>query len=580
LKNKRLVSWLIVALVVAAPFVFLATRPQTGRAVDTVALNQSASRTEQSNAAFIRHSEILQYDDYAASYGVAVGDADGDGDADIWLTQHGGDGSVILRNRINEKLGKFERIEVYDPGDQHGVTWIDLDRDGYREVFVLRGGGRGGLTKKPVEKLGNRLFVNEGASENDLRFLATDAGDSDEASRGLYYSHGRGRTATFLDSNFDGRLDVFIGNTARSDGGYPSALFVQQDDCTFVVQDDKLGVDGNDIKLAIPADFDGDGRMDLLLIGDRTANAIVLGREDRFQTGAFVLPDTLREARAEDVLVADFNGDTRPDVWVVRKINRNSRGGRDLLFLNTSSEFVEVSGRSGVRKQVFNSRNATAGDFDNDGDIDVYEVNGNYRPDFIGSNLPNVLWENNGNTGVTKVSGERIPVPRFTPHSGPGYAPGEDNGLGATVAMGDFSGDGILDLIVANGATIDQSKPGLFVRGTYDLYFGADNGRNDWLLLDLVGTVSNTEGIGAIVRVTVNGNTYLRTADNGVHDKTQNDPRLHFGLGAVGTDSVKLDILWPSGIQQVINEVSPNQVLKVVEPDAVGGNEIPGSCPS
>ena len=104
-----------------------------------------------------------------------------------------------------------------------------------------------------------------------------------------------------------------------------------------------------------------------------------------------------------------------------------------------------------------------------------------------------------------------------------------------------------MDLLVANGAKGHEKNPRVhFVRGTYDLYLGGGVEKNSWLLLKLIGRVSNTEGIGAIIRANANGKIYSRTATHGVHSKTQDDPRVHFGFGELQKgDKVKLDIIWP-----------------------------------
>ena len=306
--------------------------------------------------------------------------------------------------------------------------------------------------------------------------------------------------------------------------------------------------------------------MDLFLKGARTDNAFVLGDHHQFKDATSSIPHSVRKKRAEDVAVADFNGDTRPDVWLVTKMNRMGKGGRDVLMLNTGTDFIDVSRESNVSRHGFSSRNATAGDFDNDGDIDVYEVNSDFGSEHIVGNLPNVLWENVGNS-ITKIADQDLSVPKFIPRIGPGCAPSQDNGLGFSVAMGEFNGDGVLDLLVANGARDGKRNPEVvFTRGTYDLFLGIDHSPNAWLMVDLEGTTSNNEGIGAIVHATVNNKTYLRTADHGVHEKTQDDPRLHFGFGPLDPgDRISLEMRWPSGLRQVIDGVAPDQVLKVVE---------------
>ncbi len=527
--------------------------------------NDGADARPPTNLAFTLRNDLLGYNASIASFGIAVADADGDGDPDIWLGQHG-DRSipVILRNRLNEAGGSFETLAHDQRGDRHGATWVDIDGDGARELLLLRGGGKGGKVEKPMEDLGNILLVNRAIGDGGIDLHWPDDGDSDRDSRGLYYSHGRGRTATFLDANHDCRLDVVIANSARPDGAYPTELFIQRQDGNFAAASGSLGVAGNGLLLASPADFDGDGVIDLFFTGERVANTLALGGKEKFSEANARLPEALREVAAEDTVVADFNGDLRPDIWLVTKKTPRGRGGQDRLFLNTGTGFVEASAESGIAGFAFNSRNATFGDFDNDGDVDVYAVNGDYGARKTNGNLPNVIWENRGNTGSLGAGKAVLAVPEFVPHSGAEFAPSDDNGLGATVAAGEFNGDGILDLLVGNGANGGKLHPGLFSRGAYDLYLGADRGGNRWLMVEFDAPL---EGIGAIVTATVAGRKQLRTADHGVHAKTQNDPRLHFGFGATASDArARLDISWPGGLQQVVEGVELNQVVRIAAP--------------
>ena len=302
-------------------------------------------------------------------------------------------------------------------------------------------------------------------------------------------------------------------------------------------------------------------------MGHRRENALVLGSSEGFRDASERLPTELRRKKAEDALVGDFNNDLRPDIWLVAKANRKGAHAEDVLYLNTGQSFIDASKPAGLDSHAFDSRNGSVGDFDNDGDLDVYVVNSNYSPDIAGTNAANVLWENIGNRTLTKDAVQHQ-VPIFRPRSGPGFAPSDDNGLSDTVAVGELNGDGVLDLIVANSpGSLIRNRPELLVRGTYDLFLGVDHAPNHWLIVDLIGTTSNREGVGAVVHAAAEGITRLRTADHGIHFKTQNDPRLHFGFGALAPETlIRLDVFWPSGIRQTIVGVAPNQVLEVTEP--------------
>ena len=186
-------------------------------------------------------------------------------------------------------------------------------------------------------------------------------------------------------------------------------------------------------------------------------------------------------------------------------------------------------------------RSVAAGDFDNDMDIDIYLV----RSSSAG-NLPNQLYENRGDGTFTHLVGI-------------GEAEGSKQGRGQSVTMADYDRDGYLDLFLTNG------------RGAYPFNQGPDQllrnigGGNNWLQIDLEGTVSNRDGIGArVFATTPDGKTQLRENSGGIHWCQQDQKRIHFGL-AQNQKVSELAIRWPSGIVQKLTDVPVNQVLRVVE---------------
>lgn len=187
------------------------------------------------------------------------------------------------------------------------------------------------------------------------------------------------------------------------------------------------------------------------------------------------------------------------------------------------------------------ARSVVAGDFDNDMDMDLYIVRSNSAV-----NLPNQLYENQGDGSFIKVSNA-------------GGAEANTEGRGMSVTMADYDLDGNLDLFVTNG------------RGVYPFNNGPDQlfrnlgGGNNWLQIDLEGTVSNRDGIGArLFATTPDGKKQLRERNGGIHWAQQDQKRIHFGLAQNEKVSL-LEIHWPSGILQKLTDVEVNQVLKVVE---------------
>ena len=146
---------------------------------------------------------------------------------------------------------------------------------------------------------------------------------------------------------------------------------------------------------------------------------------------------------------------------------------------------------------------------------------------------------------------------RLTEESG---AEGSEFGNGETVSMADYDNDGFLDLFITNGG----GWTGFRMGGPHQLFKNLGND-NNWIELDLEGTVSNRDGVGARVFVTTGDKTQFREQTGGVHFRAQNYQIIHFGLGS--NDIIdKILIYWPSGIVQAIENVSSNQILTIKEP--------------
>jgi hypothetical protein len=144
------------------------------------------------------------------------------------------------------------------------------------------------------------------------------------------------------------------------------------------------------------------------------------------------------------------------------------------------------------------------------------------------------------------------------PLSGPGFA-GE--AVGRTVVAGDIDNDGDLDLLVTNNG------------GPAELLRNDGGSRSNAILLRLVGgsagrTTDNRDAIGARVRLTSGARTQVREATSGSSYLGQNDPRVHFGIGAA-TSVDRLEIRWPSGRTELLQHVPANHVITVREGDGV-----------
>ena len=120
-------------------------------------------------------------------------------------------------------------------------------------------------------------------------------------------------------------------------------------------------------------------------------------------------------------------------------------------------------------------------------------------------------------------------------------------------AFGDFDNDGDQDIVVSN------------LNGRPSLLLNEGGNRRNWILLRLWGRKSNRFGIGARVKLTVGTLTQYWTVTTTSSYLSANDPRVHFGLGTAGRID-RLEIQWPSGIQQTLQNLLPNQILDVTEP--------------
>ncbi len=210
-----------------------------------------------------------------------------------------------------------------------------------------------------------------------------------------------------------------------------------------------------------------------------------------------------------------------------------------LYSLGSDGIFTDVSTTAGLTNTPCVA--VAGGDFDNDMDVDAYLVCVNTI-----DQASNILLENDG-TGV------------FTAVPLAGGAEGSPEGRGDTVTTVDYDGDGFLDLFVTNGSGWPP-----YNLGPHQLYRNQGN-TNHWLQLDLVGTHSARDATGARVIATTGGVSQLREHTGGMHNRTQDHQRIHFGLGT-NTVVDEIQISWPSGLQQTLTNVSADQVLTVTEP--------------
>ena len=455
-----------------------------------------------------------------------------------------GSGVHELTNQLfhNEGNGTFADVTgkagVGDPG--YGMACIagDYDNDGQVDVYVTNYGR-------------NTLFHNEG--DGSFTDATEKAGVGDE----LW-----GVGTVFLDYDNDGDLDLYVANYLEFDPEYrlyyaadlfpgplaypgqPDVFYRNEGDGTFADVTEAAGVVSEARAMGLVAgDYDGDGLIDLYVANDAMANYLYRNNGDATFTDiglelgvAFSANGDASSSMGGDFGDFDLDGDM--DLLVPDMAYNN-------LFVNIAPDYFEDYTAALGIAEISGQYVSWHGDFldyDNDGDLDILITNGDAHHlthTMEALLLANVPREGGGRTFVD-ISGESGAFFRHRCVS-----------RGATT--GDYDNDGDLDLFVLH---LDQPSQLLRNEG--------GNARH-WLMIDLEGTASNRDGIGAWVTVRTGEMKQVSQALTGVGYISQNDPRLHFGLGPHEQIDA-ITVRWPSGKVQELTDVAADRVVKVTEP--------------
>ncbi len=487
-----------------------------------------------------------------------------------------------------------------------GCGWLDYDGDGKIDLYLVNAAYLEGISdpRSPFkgQRQVSRLYRNNGDGTfadvtekagvgNDNRYgMGILAGDYDNDGHSdiyvtnygrntLYHNNGDGTFsdvteragvglgrwstgAAFLDYDNDGWSDLFVGVYLSFDASYrlyyeadiypgplaypaqASVLYHNNRDGTFTDVTEKAGVAMKGRAMgALAVDYDGDGWTDIFVANDNSPNFLYRNNgngtftEIALKSGvAFGQHGNAAASMGGDW--GDYDHDGRLDLIVpAMGYNALYRGLGKGLF-----EDVAVTVGLAVISGQYWSWGGKFLDYDNDGYLDVMVVNGDGHR--LSDTQEAILARN-----VAGPGGKRV-FQDVAEKAGPYF---HVKSVARGLAVGDYDNDGDLDACVLN---IDQ--PAMLIRN--------DGGnRNNWLMLDLLGTRSNKDGFGAKVTVTAGGMVQFDEKKSGTSYLSQADPRLHFGLGqAAKVDEVV--IKWPSGITQKLKDVKINQVMKVVEP--------------
>jgi hypothetical protein len=445
-------------------------------------------------------------------------------------------GNHLYRNLGN---GTFEDVTkkagVGGPWYSMGVSTADINNDGYPDIYLSNYGP-------------NVLLRNNGnGSFSDITSRANVAGEN-ECSIG----------ATWLDYDNDGFLDVYVGNFLEFDpdykyyyapDGFPGPLaydsqkdilFHNKGDGTFEDVTDKMGIvdiDGRAMGVG-SADYDDDGWVDIYVANDHTLNYLwhnEAGKKfvDRGTMSGTAFSQAGEATVSMSVDYADFNDDGLIDMFV-------SDDTYCSLYENLGNGIFAdrgVSSNISMAAAQFVGWSSSFIDYDNDGDVDIFKTNGALKHLY---GQEDQLFQNEGDGKFRDISLELGD-----------YFNRELVGRGACI--GDYDNDGDLDIFIVN--LNDHCS---FLRNN-------KGNLNNWILIKLTGTSSNRDGIGARIKITYEGKTQIAQKKSTTGYLSHNDPRIHFGLGKAEKIE-RIDIIWPSGKTQTLENIDINQVLDVKEP--------------
>jgi len=443
--------------------------------------------------------------------GGAVGDYNNDGWPDLYITCLGG--NVLYRNNGD---GTFTDVTakagVADGRNSTGAAFGDYDNDGFVDLMVT----------------------------NYVDFRLDDLP-----------TFGKLPICTYRG------LDVQCGPRGLKGAG--DALFHNNGDGTFTDVSKKAGVDDPHGYYGLGlawVDFNNTGRPDLFIANDATPNYLYKNEgngkfsEIGLESGTAVSEDGAEQA-CMGVAIGDYLHNGRPDIFVT-----NFENEYDTLYRNNGNwEFDDVSYKSGeaLPSLPLVKWGDALVDIDNDGWLDLFVVAGHVYPQVV--SLP---------SGATYAEPKLLQLNQrdgtfcdASTQAGPAVM---EKSVARGLAVGDLFNDGNVDLVIEN---IDGSPIVLRNRGVPGTH---------WISFELAGTKTNRLGIGAKIKITANGMTQTGAVRSGGSYLSQNDLRVHFGLGsATKVDAV--EIRWAAGAVDVLKNLAADQFYAILE----GKGQVPAS---
>jgi len=543
--------WWRFALLVAAATVVAADQPASLKSA--VRFRNIAT----SSGLRFTHSDSPSGSKYfvdSAPGGLAVFDYNGDGRPDIFFTNGAATPSLektlpIYWNRLYRNDGSMRFTDVTDAAGVRGVGYAmgaaaaDYDNDGHVDLFVA------GVRQ-------NQLLRNRGDGRFEDVTRQSGIASGDWAVAGGWF-----------DYDNDGRLDLLVVNYVqwsveenRSCGdegrgvqifcdprifkGLPNRLYRNKGDGTFEDVSAKSGLlahIGKGMSAAF-ADFNHDGRLDIFVTNDTVPNFLFKNNgdgtftEDALMAGVSVT-NSGRPISSMGTDAQDYDNDGWPDIHFTALT-----GETFPLFRNDGhGAFIEETQSSGLGRLTVKQSGwcSVFADMDNDGWKDIFTANSQVNArigDFqaIAFKQSNSLFLNDGRAHFSDVSEA----------AGLGEAVAAHHGCG----VADFDGDGRLDVVV------------LSLGGPAELWQNVSTASNHWLIVRLIGTKSNRDGIGGVVHVA----NQVRTMTTSMGYASSSYAGLHFGLGQT-SGLVRVEVQWPSGMKQTMDDVKIDRLFEVTE---------------
>ncbi|MFC2097681.1 FG-GAP-like repeat-containing protein [Bacteroidota bacterium] len=469
----------------------------------------------------------------------------------------------------------YEGAMVNDGGLSWGVCWIDYDNDEFLDLFVTNYHENNCLyhnnTDGTFTKITNQVIAMEGGIQNVRGSGSCTWGDFDNdgdpdayianavehstPDNFFYLNHGDGTftkirispaisesgnsvSTSWIDYDNDGNLDVFVANHPTFPSSHAGANYLFQNvngEFSRLVNS-AIGFDEGSGDHASWADYDNDGDLDLFVPRYMQYNALYENKLSEGKKFHKVLSGIVVNEGEEVYSIGSSWGDYDND------------GDLDLFVTNaTANNYLYENIGNGNFSKVIDQDIVTDGgeccgsawgDYDNDGDLDIFLTRGGYF-----STKSNLLYRNDGFGNFVRVREGVI-------------ATDQNSSNGA--AWGDYDRDGDLDLFVSNVLNLNENNA---------LYRNNGNA-NNWINIKCIGVVSNKSAIGAKVRLKARiGNEsrwQLRHISGQTGKCAQNSLNVHFGLGdATIIDSIKIE--WPSGKLTVQENISVNQFITIIE---------------